>query len=123
MTKELLTVEFRYYQVPPSNAHSEWTSKKITIGVFETIEEAINKGNEVLNELSKNYTFRQDDYFKLSHLFGSPKRLVYGWTKYRQHEFYAKIDRLEYDDLAETVAFVRKSTNDFIKYDKNQKEY
>ena len=46
MTKELLTIEFRYRDKPKSDSDSEHRSKTITIGVFDTLEEAIVEGNK-----------------------------------------------------------------------------
>jgi hypothetical protein len=44
--KELVTLEFRYNDKPASYHHSSYRSKIITIGIFDTLEEAVNQGNK-----------------------------------------------------------------------------
>jgi len=45
LKKELLIVEFRYHDKPTNQDFSSFTTKTVTIGVYDTIEEAVNKGN------------------------------------------------------------------------------
>lgn len=103
-TKELLTIEFRYNDKPIDRDDYEYKCKTITIGVFDTLEEAINEGNKKLNDLSKSFEVRADDKFKLHHLFGNPKRLVTN-TCYTTNgiQYFAKITPLKFDDLADIV--------------------
>jgi len=58
MTKELVTIEFRYRDIPKGEYDSEHKSKTITIGVFDTLEEAIVEGNKAMEVF--------EDYFKLN---------------------------------------------------------
>lgn len=104
MTKELVTIEFRYHDKPKDDWDSVYKTKKITIGIFDTLEEAINEGNKVLNILSKTFEVRADDKFMLKFLFGSPNRLVTN-TCYPTNgiQYFAKITQLKFDDLNETV--------------------
>jgi len=45
MKKELLTIEFRYHDKPLSKDFGGHESKTITIGVYDTLDEAIIEGN------------------------------------------------------------------------------
>lgn len=103
-TKELLTIEFRYYVKPINEYSSGHKTKVITIGIFDTLESAINEGNKALNILSKTFEIRLDDKFKLNGLFGKPQRLVTN-TCYptKGIEYFAKITLLQFDDLNETI--------------------
>ena len=101
MQKELLTVEFRYHDRPDSCGFGEHPIKKITIGVFDTLKEAVEKGNEVLKTLSeKGFEIRSDDRFKVKGLFGLPERLVSNCCyPTKGIQYFAKITPLKFDDL------------------------
>ncbi len=120
MNKELLVIEFRYYDKPKSEHFCGSESKTITLGIFDTLEEAITEGNKMLEILSKRFEVRYDDKFKLNHLFGSPKRLVTN-TCYRDKiQFFAKIEKLKFDDLEETIDETFEAWDRYKKY-KNEK--
>ena len=121
MTKELLTVEFRYHDVPKGDYDCEYKSKTITIGVYDTLDEAIAEGNKILNVLSESFEVRSDDKFQKVFLFGGPKRLVTNCCySTRGIQYFAKIDQLKFDDLSEMV----KETFDAAdRYRKHRKSY
>lgn len=104
MTKELLTIEFRYHDKPTGDYDGGYRNKTVTIGVFDTLNEAIDEGNKVLYILSKRFEVRAEDKFKLNHLFGSPKRLVTN-TFYPTNgiQYFAKIETLKFDNLNEVI--------------------
>ena len=115
MTKELLTVEFRYSARPKSVSHSEHTSRKVTIDYFNTIDEAIKKGNEVIELLSRDYDFLGEK-FKLNYLFGTPRTLVCS----RNHEVFVSIDTLHFDDLEEVMNQIVAAKKDYQVYLKEE---
>jgi len=120
MNKELLTIEFRYLDKPKSEHDCECKNKTITIGIFDTLEEAISEGNKTLNVLSKTFEVRSDDKFKLNHLFGSPKRLVTNCCyPTKGIQFFAKITTLKFDDLNETVNETFKAFDRYSKFIKS----
>ena len=53
MQKELLTVEFRYHDQPEDAPNGVCRKKPITIAIFDTLEEAIERSNKALGILSK----------------------------------------------------------------------
>lgn len=117
MTKELLTVEFRYHDAPKGEYDSEYKSKTITIGVFDTLEEAITEGNKILNTLSKSFEVRSDDEFKLKHLYGAPKRLVTNVSyPTKGIQYFAKIVKLKFDSVDHTVEETFKAWERYRQY-------
>lgn len=52
MQKELLTIEFRYNDRPSGICPATSCKKIITIGIFDSLEEAVRAGNETLKTLS-----------------------------------------------------------------------
>ena len=104
MTKELLTVEFRYHDKPISEYDVDRRTKTITVGIFDTLEEAISEGNRILDVLSESFEVRSDDRFQLHYLLGFPKRLVTN-TCYptKGIEYFAKIEKLRFDNLSEVI--------------------
>lgn len=95
MTKELLTVEFRY---------NIGATRTITIGVYDTLKEAVVEGNKVLAILANTFEVRKDDIFAEKGLFGIPNRLVTN-TCYptKGVQYFAKITQLKFDDLDAAV--------------------
>ena len=121
MTKELLTIEFRYNDKPISENCCEYKKKTITIGLFDTLEEAIDGGNKVLNVLSETFEVRADDKFKLKYLFGSPLRLVTNCSYPTNGiQYFAKITPLKFDDLDETIQETFKASERYKKHKDSQ---
>ena len=102
MTKELVTIEFRYHDKPKGECGTEYRTKRITIGIFDTMEEAVIEGNKAISVLSEKFQVRNN--FKIKGLFGNPDRLVTN-TCYptKRIEYFAKITKLEYSDLNDTI--------------------
>ena len=126
MTKELLTIEFRYCDVPKGEYDSGHQSKKITLGVFDTLEEAIIEGNKALEMFEKHFklhTFpdgrnaKKDRFSKTGGCFGSANRLIsplaYLQTPF---DFYAKITKLTYADVEQTIAEVLEANKRYKEY-------
>lgn len=115
--KELLTIEFRYHAIPTSEYASESESKKITIGVYDTLEDAIKEGNNVLKELSSRFKFCES-FGTHNGVFGSATRLVCNFNGYPQ--VFCKITQLKYDDIDEVLSEVFNSEMEYKKWDKKQ---
>ena len=96
MDKELLTIEFRY------NADGGYRAKKITIGVYNTLEEAVNEGNKTLSTLSSKFKF-SDNFGLHNGCFGYPNRLVTDFYSHKGIEVFAKIEPLHFDNLADVM--------------------
>lgn len=120
MTKELLTIEFRYHDKPKSEAFSGCETKTITIGVFDTLEDAVVEGTKVVAELAKSFEVRHDDKFAIKGLFGLPNRLVTNCCyPTKGIQFFAKITKLEFNSLDETIAETFKAFDRYKEYKKS----
>lgn len=124
MTKELVRIEFRYRDKPKGDYDSEHKSKTITIGVFDTLEEAIVEGNKAMEVFEKHFKLntawnRKERFSTNGGCFGYPKRLItaLGYL-YAPFEFYAKIDQLKYDDVEQTIFEVLEAGERYKVYDK-----
>lgn len=104
MKKELLTVEFRYRDKPKGDWDSTCKTTTITIGLYDTLEEAVAEGNKVLEVLAQTFQVRADDAFSMKGLMGSPMRLVTN-TCYPTNgvQYFAKITPLKYGGLVDMV--------------------
>jgi len=104
MTKEIVTIELRYQDVPRFENDGQHRTKTITVGIFDTLGEAITEGNKAISVLSKRFEVRAGDEFKLKHLFGTPQRLVTN-TCYptKGIQYFAKIETLVFDDLDKAI--------------------
>lgn len=99
MEKELLTVEFRYY-----DEIKDRRSKTITIGIYDTLEEVIKEGNKVLKYLSCYFQVKSQDKFEIIGLFGDPKRLVTNCCYPTNNiQYFAKITKLKFENLQEVI--------------------
>ena len=113
-TKQLLTIEFRYSIKPKSDNDSMHKTKTVTIGVFDTFDEAIIEGNKQLEVLEKHFKLntnwnRKDRFSKSGGCFGSAKKLVTNLAYLQTpFDFYAKITELKYFDLEDTIVEVLK---------------
>lgn len=104
MIKELVTIEFRYYDSPECDGLSGYTERNITIGIFDNIDEAIIAGNLAIDELAINFEVRSDDKFMNNYLFGNPKRLVSNCCYPTNGiQYFAKITPLIFKDVKEMV--------------------
>ncbi|MEK6880345.1 MAG: hypothetical protein AABY22_12085 [Nanoarchaeota archaeon] len=122
MTKELLTIEFRYHDKPKNEDFSGSETKTITIGVFDTLDEAIIEGNKALEIFEKHFKLntawnRKDRFSKNGGCFGSANRLIsplaYLQTPF---DFYAKITKLTYTDIEQTILDILDATNRYKEY-------
>ena len=114
MNKELLTIEFRYHVIPKSEYASDFESKEVTIGVYDTLEDAVKEGNNVLKELSSRFKFRES-FGTHNGLFGSAQRLVCDcFNGYPQ--VFCKITQLKYDDICEVMNEAFDSDNKYRKW-------
>ncbi len=122
MKKELLTIEFRYSDSPLIDGYV-YRRKRITIGIFDTIEEAVKRGNEMLQELSKQFEVRSSDKFAVHGLFGSPDRLVSNCCYPTNGvSYFAKIVTLDFADLDTAIKEAFETTARRRKYLKEQEE-
>lgn len=76
MKREVVKIEFRYHSKPQWSHDYEYREDTVLIGVFDTIEEAVEKGNEAVKLLSKYFEVRDTDCFKVHGPVGCPLRLV-----------------------------------------------
>lgn len=116
MKKELLTIEFRYHDVPTGEYDGGSRTKTITIGVFDTIEEAIIAGNKALEVFEEHFKLntawnKKRRFSKSGGCFGSTERLITPLA-YLQcpFDFYAKITPLKYADVQLTILEVLTAT-------------
>jgi hypothetical protein len=105
MNKELLRIEFRYTDAPKGEHDCGYRTKKITIGIYDSLEEAVKEGNKVLEDLSKRFEVRYDDKFGVnSGCFGTAKRLVTNCCyPTKGVQYFAQITKLSFDDVKEMV--------------------
>jgi hypothetical protein len=132
MTKELVTIEFRYLDKPKGDWDSEHKSKTITIGVFDTLDEAIVEGNKVLELLESKFelhTFpdgrkaNKDRFGKNNGCFGYPQRLVTDMAYLKTpFSFFAKIEQLKYADIEQTITEVVEAHKRYKEYEQAEKE-
>lgn len=133
MTKELVTIEFRYVDKPKSEHFSGHESKTVTIGVYDTLEEAIVAGNKVLEILEKNFKIhvfpngkgeaKRERFSKNGGCFGYPQRLVSNLAYLQTpFDFYAKIEKLTYDDVQETIDHVLEGRKRYIEFKNSQQD-
>ena len=123
--KELVTIEFRYRDKPKGEYDSGHPSKTITIGVFDTLDEAIIEGNKALEVFEKHFKLnahwnKRERFGKTNGCFGYPNRLISN-SAYLQtpFTFYAKIEQLKYNDVEQTILDVLEAEKRFVEYEKS----
>lgn len=132
MTKELVTIEFRYHDKPKYDRDSGSATKRITIGMFDTLDEAIIEGNKALEIFEKHFKIhkfpngseaKKDRFGKNNGCFGSPTRLITPLA-YLQcpFDFYAKIEKLTYGDVEETITEVLEATKRYKEHKNSEQD-
>lgn len=101
---EKLEIEFRYTDSNKNRDDYIIRNRFVTIGLFDTIEEAVIKGNETLKLLSnKGFEVRADDRFKVKGLFGKPDRLVSNTSYSDKVAYFAKITNLGTNSINDAI--------------------
>lgn len=121
MTKHLVTIEFRYNDVPKYDRDSGYTTKNVTVGVYDTIEEAIIEGNKKMEIFEKHFKLNihhnKKERFSKTGFLGTPNTLIsdigYLFTPF---SFFAKISKLHYLDVEETILEVLQATKKYKEF-------
>ena len=129
MEKFLVTIEFRYNDSPKYEGESsQYISKKITIGVFDTRDEANTEGNKSLEVFEKYFKLnphynKKERFSNNGGSFGSPRYLISNVT-WIQSPFavYVKITKLKYDDVEESIIEAINATKRYRKYKESHQE-
>ena len=128
MNKFLVRFEFNYHYVRTSNSESGNKSKRITIGVYDTFDEAAKHGNEVLEYLEKHFLLNPNcdtkvRFSKDGGCFGFPKDLISN-VGYLRTPFYfcGTIKCLVYEDFRETILNIKESEEEYNNYPEQQEE-
>lgn len=122
MNKELLTIKFEYYDVPKWYRDSGSTERTITIGIFDTFEEAAAAGNEAISTLSELLGAENKD--RLSNgLLGNPVRSVSNYShRARKILYRVEITPLVFDDLHDMVKEAFEARKRYQAFKKKQEE-
>ena len=130
MEKYLVKIEFRYSDVPKTEDEYTWKNKKITIGVYDTFDEACKNGNNLLETLESKFELHQfpdgskaskKRFSKNGGYLGGKNTLVtnlaYLKTPFETpFEFYAKIETLKYIPIDEAIEDVVSSSKRYRSY-------
>ena len=101
--KRLVTIELRYEDRPVNEDVGGYTTRTITIGIYDTLDEAIEQGNKAIELLSKYFEVRSDDYFVKNALFGMPRTLVSNCCyRTQQIAYFAKITTITHQSSGHT---------------------
>lgn len=107
MEKYLVGVEFRYNGKPDKIGCTTY-SKTLTIGVYDSFDEAIDNGNKFLEYMETIFPLRhsnKDRFGKNNGPFRSKTTLVTNLGYLRTpFEFYAKITTLNFVDQGEFIS-------------------
>ena len=108
MEKYLVSVEFRYTG-KPDQFNDNFYTKTLTLGVFESFDEAIENGNKFLEKLELSFICigNKSRFGKNNGPFRSKTTLVtdMGYLK-TPFDFFAKITTLHFADQSDFVASI-----------------
>ena len=110
----MLELELRYRYVKDGFGHPR--KQQIVIGIYDTWEEAEEKGNKIIKDNIQKYYPKKLDNFKKNHVYGIPKDLVcYYWDK-NVPDFFFKITKLNISNDVDT--FIGNAIKDYNEYKK-----
>jgi hypothetical protein len=111
--KYLVTIEFRYSDAPKHEDNYTSRNKTVTIGVYDTFEDACANGNNLLETLEGKFELhsfpkgnkaQRERFSKNGGCFGEKKILITNLAYLKTpFEFYAKIDTLKYNDITDSI--------------------
>ena len=126
MEKYLVRIEFRYSDAPKTEDGITSKNKMITIGVYDTFEDACQNGNNLLEVLESKFELHQfpdgreaskERFSKNGGCFGSKKDLVTNSAYLKTpFEFYAKIETLKYNPIDEVIENVVSASKRYRNY-------
>lgn len=126
MEKYLVRIEFRYFDAPETEDGSTSKNKMVTIGVYDTFEDACQNGNNLLEALESKFELHQfpdgrkaskERFSKNGGCFGSKMTLVTNLAYLKTpFEFYAKIETLKYNPIDEAIEDVVSSSKRYRDY-------
>ena len=126
MRKYLVTIRFTYNDAPKDDFFSGYTQKTITIGVYDTENEAITNGNKALEVFEKRFPLNphwnvKERFSKNGGPFGDPKHFVTNtaWI-ITPFALSANITVLDYMDVEATINNVLEAQKRYKKYKKNE---
>lgn len=132
MEKYLVSIEFRYNDVSKDKESTDYKNKKLTVGVFDTQDEAINEGNKALevfeskfklHKFPKGNEAKKERFSKNGGCFGSANNLVTNMAYLQTpFEFFAKITKLNYFDLEDSISEVVEATKRYRTFKIAKKE-
>lgn len=126
MEKYLVKIEFRYCDRPETEDGSISRNKVVTIGVYDTFEDACKKGNELLETLENKFDLHRfpdgskaskQRFSKNGGTFGSKKTLITNLAYLKTpFEFYATIEALKHTPIVEAIDDVVDSSKRYRSY-------
>ena len=126
MEKYLVRIEFRYSDTPETEYRSTSKNKMVTIGVYDSFEDACQNGNNLLEVLESKFELHQfPDGSKASNkrfsknggCFGSKNTLVTNLAYLKTpFEFYAEIETLKYNPIDEVIENIVSASKRYRNY-------
>lgn len=126
MEKYLVKIEFRYSDAPETEDGYTSKNKTVTIGVYDTFEDACKNGNNLLETLESKFELHEfpdgrkapkERFSKNGGCFGSKKTLVTNLAYLKTpFEFYANIETLKYNPIDEAIEDVVSSSKRYRNY-------
>ena len=124
MEKFLLQVELRYCSIPKSEYGAEHNFEYTTIGIYDTITEACNKGNEILDRIIVKHNLKvyREKFGEHNGCFGRPNLLVTNCCSSDKIKYFAQITRLRFLDLDERIDNAITKQDEYDKWYYQQEE-
>lgn len=120
MKKEIVTIQFRYHDEPNWSKDSGYREEELLIGVFDSLKDAVNKGNEVIKTLSAHFEIRDMDRFNTNGIFGCPVRLVSNCCYPTNGvSYFARIIQMDTSDIEPVVGEIFEATNRYRAWKEN----
>jgi len=122
-TKYLVTVEFRFTSVNKDKTDKNYNNKTITIGVFDSFDDACKEGNKNLEIMESRFSLHKfpqghfapkERFSKNGGCFNSRKTLITNLAYLKTpFEFYFKITDLNYQNIESFIDDTLSSVNEY----------
>ena len=126
MIKYLVRIEFRYCDAPKIDSMITSKNKRVTVGVYDTFEDACINGNDLLETLESKFELHRfpdgrkapkERFSKNGGCFGGKHTLITNLAYLKTpFTFYAEIETLKYDNIGEVIEDILSASKKYKNY-------
>ena len=118
--KFLVSIEFRFGRIPETKYECDETSRRITVGIYDTMDKALEQGNKALDLIKEKLGVEPNFCDKLRENYYSYPLVVFYRHMGSPFDLYVSVKTLKFDDIGSVVDDVIKACEEFRIWDEQR---